>query len=143
MKTLLTGLIIFICTLQFQYSSSIIIEHVGEIDKPFCTIKITDEKSDTLQEGKALHYKGIVDSKVFSKLRDITSFTQGNTKADKMDFGTFKLTLYEKGMLSHQYFLDRKKAIRLLDDFIHKLKQENSNEELISYLEINKKRINY
>ena len=25
----------------------------------------------------------------------------------------------------------------------HKLKQENSNEELISYLEINKKRINY
>src|SRR4051812_27310587 len=105
MKTILTAFIIFLCTLQFKYSNSIVIEHVGEIDKPFSTIKITDEKNDTLAEGHSFLNKCIVERKTYTSLEYIISTNQGNIKADKNDFGTFKCSIYEKGALRVQYFL--------------------------------------
>ena len=143
MNSILSACIIFICTLQFKYSNSIVIEHVGEINKPIPTIKITDEKSDTLNEISPLYYRSIVEPKTYKSIYHIVSNTTGNPKTDRNDFGTFKLSLYNKGMLRQSYFLDRKKTLLLLDQLIRDLKQKNDSEQLRSYLLTNKKRINY
>ncbi len=143
MKALLTGLVIFIYTFQAPYANSIVIEHVGLIDKPIPTIKITDDQTDTLSENKRFYNKCAIDKGAYLSLRSTASFAQGNILKNKYDYGTFKLSIIDRGMLYKQYFLDRKKAILLFDNLIRDLKQKNSSKQLISYLEANKKRINY
>ncbi|HET6227605.1 MAG TPA: hypothetical protein VFF27_15085 [Bacteroidia bacterium] len=143
MKLLLTGLVLLLYSLQFKYSNSIVIEHIGEIDKPIATIKITDEKNDTIAEGGRYHHKCSVEEPSYNSIRYIMSTTQGNKTTNKNDFGTFKCTIYEKGAERMHYFLDRKKALVLFDQLIRDLKQKNDNPQLISFLEANKKRINY
>lgn len=143
MKALLTAFVIFFCTLQHPYSNSIVIEHVGLIDKPIPTLKITDDQTDTIPESKAFYNKGVIDKGAYQSLRSIASFQQGITKKDKNDFGTFRLKIIDSGVLYKQYLLDRKKALLLFDNFIRDLKKRNSNKQLIEYLEMIKKRVNY
>jgi len=143
MKALVTVFAILIVTLQAPYSNAIIIEHVGLIDKPVPTIKITDDQTDTIAENKSFYNKSVIDKKAFESLRSTASFTQGISKKDKYDFGTFRVKIIDRGVLYKQYLLDRKKVLILIDDFIRDLKKRNSNKQLIAYLEMNKKRINY
>lgn len=150
MKTVLSAFIICIYTLLYNFNSYtsnyIVIEHIGTIDKPIVTIKITDDKTDTLEENSLYHSflkKHIVELGIYKSLKNIISSAPGNTKVNPIDFGTFEFKVYEKGALRASYFADRKKTIWLFDKLIADLKLSESNQELINSLQTNKKRINY
>ena len=150
MKTVLSGLIILIYSFLLNFnnytSNYIVIDHVGSIDKPISTIKITDDQTDTLKESNLFlppPKKYIVQPVIYKNLKHLVTLTQGNYKIDPYDFGTFECKVYEKGGLRTKCILDRKKAIVLFDKLIIDLKKTQGNEDLIASLENNKQRINY
>jgi hypothetical protein len=136
MKNLLALLILFstMLTKQPEYIS---IEHIGISDKPIATIIISKDKivnSDT--------ENFTVTSEDYAALKGAIL---SNTKADYKghEFGSFKIAIKNTTEKDLYHCLNRQKSIELLNKLIKTLEKKNTNNELLSRLEIVKKRIVY
>jgi len=111
-----------------QSMDKIVIEHIGEIDKPFPIIELYS--NDTVKTVSQNLTITIVSKDVSTK---ITKYLSGKMVGEitnyNMSYGTFCISLFEKDTVKKVY-LNREGAIYLLVN-IHSLLPVSNNEKLI------------
>lgn len=137
MKNLL-AIFILLSTILMRPSEYISIEHVGISDKPIKTIIISRDKfvhSDT--------DNFIVKNEDYVILKGII-FSYERAEYKGSEFGSFKIKLKNGNKKDSYYYLNRLKSLELFNKLIKVLKEsKNTNKELLSRLEVTRKRLVY
>lgn len=122
-----------------KHSEYITIEHTGVSDKPIFTIVIRKDNSLKPLED---HDNYTVNDKTYASLKKIILSYKDNAYNEN-DFGSFNITVNSTAGTAISRYLDRKNSIELFHKLIVTLKTSNINNDLVSRLEVQEKRITY
>jgi hypothetical protein len=139
MKNLMIVIIFFSFTMMSKQGDYISIEHIGLSDKPILTIIIS---KSIIEKENCMNY--VVNDQVYKNIKNTVELYKENKQNKNQEYGSFKITIYERGTKSIYYYLDRKKSIVLFDQIINILswKNKNSQKLLLEFLTV-RKRISY
>src|ERR1035437_284893 len=124
MKNLIIGLIIFFSfTMMTKQGDYITIEHIGISDKPILTLIIS---KNIIEKENCKNF--VVSNKVYNDLKNIIKLYKANKQNISQEYGSFSLTITERGTKSLIYKIGRKKSIQLIDQIIEILNRKNEKE---------------
>ena len=115
----------------------ILIEYVGESDKPIPSLLISKE---VIIDQDKINF--VVDDKTYKILKNTietkTTFNRSNT----FEFGNFDIKVCEKDTI-HTYQFDRIKSLQLFDTIIKFLSKNHNYDELLFEIKTIRMRISY